>query len=202
MSDPATDTPKEPPAPRANATLRVVLKFLIPVLIFFAGAVSTLVVQRIVLGSGGDETRVISFEDWRVICPPLSEADSNCSLTSEVVPGQVQLVLNDPTLGSRLRVIVPHGVFLDPGLGFSVGDQPLKIYQYETCMPVGCFADVPLDTEMLGYLRNNMNGQVVVVPAEGSPVTVPYSLSGFSEGYDALVQERDRRGSMWSFLRG
>jgi invasion protein IalB len=178
------------------------LKVLLSVLIFFAGAATTLLVQRFVLGNGPDELRVITFDDWRVVCPPMSEEERNCSLTSEVVPGQVQLVLEDPTLGSRLRVIVPHGVFLDPGLGFSVGDQPLAIYQYETCMPAGCFAHVPLDTAMLGHLRDNMNGDVVVVPAAGSPVTVPYSLNGFGAGYDALVEEQARRNSMWNFLRG
>jgi invasion protein IalB len=194
MSETTTDAPRN--------GMGVALKVLLFVAIFFAGAVTTLLAQRLVLADGGDETRVIAFENWRVICPPTSEAELNCSLTSEVVPGQVQLVLEDPTLGSRLRVIVPHGVFLDPGLGFSVGDQPLQIYQYETCMPVGCFADVPLDTQMLTNLRNNMSGEVVVVPAAGSPVSVPYSLSGFGEGYDSLVNESERRSSMWSFLRG
>jgi invasion protein IalB len=202
MSEISTDTQSEPAAPQGRDSMRMILKFVVPVLIFLAGSASTLIVQRLFLGNAGDETRVIAFEDWRVICPPVSDTERNCSLTSEVVPGQVQLVLEDPTLGSRIRVIVPHGVSLDPGLGFSVGDQPLQIYQYETCMPVGCFADVPLDTNMLTNLRGNMSGEVVVVPATGSPVTVPYSLTGFGDGYDALVEERGRRDSMWSFLRG
>jgi invasion protein IalB len=202
MSDTTTDTPEGSYALRSSRGAMLALKVLVPVLIFFAGAATTLLVQRFVLGNGADELRVITFDDWRVVCPPMSEEERNCSLTSEVVPGQVQLVLEDPTLGSRLRVIVPHGVFLDPGLGFSVGAQPLAIYQYETCMPVGCFAHVPLDTAMLGHLRENMNGDVVVVPAAGSPVTVPYSLNGFGAGYDALVEEQARRNSMWNFLRG
>ena len=202
MSDTTTNTLEGTSSPRSRSGAAVALKYLLPVLIFFAGAATTLLVQRVALGNGADELRVITFDDWRVVCPPLSEAERNCTLTSEVVPGQVQLALEDPTLGSRLRVIVPHGVFLDPGLGFSVGDQPLQIYQYETCMPVGCFAHIPLDTEMLTNLRGNMNGDVVVVPAAGSPVTVPYSLNGFGAGFDALVQERARRNSMWNFLRG
>jgi invasion protein IalB len=51
-------------------------------------------------------------------------------------------------------------------------------------------------------LQNNMNGEVVVVPAAGTPVTVPYTLNGFSEGFDALVEERARRNSMWGLLAG
>ena len=202
MSDITTDTPRQSAAPRERSGLGTALRFLVPVLIFLAGAATTLIAQRVLLGGGGDELRMIAFNDWRVVCPPLSETERNCSLSSEVVPGQVSLTLEDPTLGSRMRVVVPHGVFLDPGLGFSVGDQPLQIYQYETCLQAGCFAHVPLDNAMLENMRSNMNGQVVVVPAAGSPVTVPYSLNGFGEGYEALVDEQARRNSMWSFLRG
>jgi len=200
MSDITTDSPHRTPGrKRGLGTLATVV---LAVVLFFAGAFTTLVVQRLAFSSGADESRIIAFDDWRVFCPPQSEAERNCTLSSEVVQGQVSLVLENPELGSRLRVLVPHGVFLDPGLGFSVGDQALQIYQYETCLQAGCFAHVPVDSAMLDLLRTNMNGQVVVVPAAGSPVSVPYSLTGFSAGYDALVQQQARRNSMWSFLRG
>jgi invasion protein IalB len=187
--------------PGSKDLTRKVLMIAVPILMFIAGAASALVGQRLILGGGADELRIISYEDWRVVCPPKSE-QANCELSSNVVPGQVSLVMDDPTLGSRLRVIVPHGVFLEPGLGFSVGDQPLQIYQFETCVQNGCFALVTIDTETLELLRSNTNGQVVVVPAAGTPVTVPYSLNGFGDGFDALVEERARRNSMWSFLAG
>lgn len=187
--------------PRSRSLGRTLLTIAVAVLIFIAGGASAIVGQRLILGAGGDELRVIAFEDWRVVCPPESD-EANCELSSNVVPGQVSLVLQDPTLGSRLRVFVPHGVFLDPGLGFSIGDQPLQIYQFETCVQNGCFALVTIDTATLELLRNNMNGEVVVVPAAGTPVTIPYSLNGFGDGYDALVQERSRRNSVWGFLAG
>ncbi len=185
------------PKPRA----RWALTLAVSVLIFLAGGATAILGQRFILGVGGDEMRIIAFEDWRVVCPPEGD-EISCELSSNVVPGQVSLVLDDPTLGSRLRVYVPHGVFLDSGLGFSIGDQSLQIYQFETCLPAGCFALVTVDTATLELLRSNENGEVVVVPAAGSPVTVPYSLNGFSEGYDALVQEEVRRNSMWRFLAG
>jgi len=202
MSDLNMGASEEAEPPRSKHLARRALTIAMAVLIFIAGGTTAILGQRLVLGGGGgDELRVIAFEDWRVVCPPRSD-EVNCELSSNVVPGQVSLVLDDPTLGSRLRVFVPHGVFLDSGLGFSIGDQPLQVYQFETCVQNGCFALVTIDTATLELLRNNMNGEVVVVPAAGSPVTVPYSLSGFSDGYDALVQERARRNSMWGFLAG
>ena len=127
---------------------RKILMIAVPVLMFIAGAVTTIVGQRLLLGSGAEEMRIITFNDWRVVCPPQSD-EAQCELSSNVVPGQVSLVVGDPTLGSRLRVIVPHGVFLEPGLGFSIGDEPLQIYQFETCVQNGCFALVTIDTATL-----------------------------------------------------
>jgi invasion protein IalB len=202
MSDLNMGASEEAEPPRSTSLARGILTIAVAVLIFIAGGATAILGQRLVLGGGaGDELRVIAFEDWRVVCPPRSD-EIDCELSSNVVPGQVSMVLDDPTLGSRLRVVVPHGVFLDSGLGFSIGDQPLQVYQFETCLQSGCFALVTIDTATLELMRNNTNGEVVVVPAAGSPVTVPYSLNGFSEGYDALVQERARRNSMWGFLAG
>jgi invasion protein IalB len=185
---------------RSANTTRTIFAIVIPVLIFIAGGATALIGERFLSGNGPEELRVIGFGDWRVVCPPKTDDTPNCSLTLEVVRDQVSLTLDNATLGSRLRVAVPHGVFLEPGLGFSVGDQPLVIHPFETCMPVGCFADVPLDTAMLELLRTNMNGAIVVVPASGSPVTIPYSLNGFADGYAALEDEQGRRNSIWSFL--
>ncbi len=202
MSDLNMGASEEAEPARSKNLTRRALTIAVAVLIFISGGATAILGQRLVFGVGvGDELRVIAFEDWRVVCPPRSD-EVDCELSSNVVPGQVTLVLDDPTLGSRLRVYVPHGVFLDSGLGFSIGDQPLRVYQFETCLQNGCFALVTIDTVTLELLRTNMNGEVVVVPAAGSPVTVPYSLNGFGEGYDALVQERARRNSIWGFLAG
>ncbi|MGY9105620.1 MAG: invasion associated locus B family protein [Alphaproteobacteria bacterium] len=201
MSDLNLGATENAEAPRSRDLVRTILMIVVPILIFVAGAATAIVGQRVLLGSAADEMRILAFEDWRVVCPPVSD-QTDCELSSNPVPGQVSLVVDDPTLGSRLRVIVPHGVFLDPGLGFSIGDQPLQVYQFETCVQTGCFALVTIDTATLELLQNNMNGEVVVVPAAGTPVTVPYTLNGFSEGFDALVEERARRDSMWGFLAG
>jgi len=99
-----------------------------------------------------------------------------------------------------MSVVVPHGVLLDEGLGFSVGDGALKVLPYETCMPAGCLVLVGLDSETLKAMKTSASGQVVVAPANGSPVTIPFSLKGFSEGFAALEEAKERRNSIWNFL--
>jgi len=71
---------------------------------------------------------------------------------------------------------------------------------YETCLPQGCLVLVGLDSETLKAMQSATNGQVVVVPGNGSPVTIPFSLKGFAQGFAALQDAKDRRTSMWNFF--
>jgi invasion protein IalB len=128
-----------------------------------------------------------------------------CTLTIEVVNQQgvlVALGMNDPT--SRLVVTVPHGIALEPGLGFSVGGEPMRIHPFETCTQVGCIAHVPVDAETLQLMRDSTEGQITVQPRTGQqqqPVNIPFSLNGFAEGHAALAREHARRtSSVWRFL--
>jgi invasion protein IalB len=99
-----------------------------------------------------------------------------------------------------MSVTVPHGVMLEAGLGFSIANEPMRVRPYEACNANGCFAFVTLDADTMKSLASNMGGQVVVVPGNGSPVTIPFSLKGFAEGYAELQRDKARRDSFFSFL--
>lgn len=176
------------------------------VLLLIAGGILALGGERL-LGGGGaaNETRVATFTDWRVVCPPYTPATPNCALTIDVLrdTGGVLLTLSllDPTIGSPLSLTVPHGVALDSGLGFAIGNEPIRVRPYETCTNMGCIALVTVDADTLKSLTGNMGGTVVVaLPGNPQPVNIPFSLRGFSEGYADLQRVRSRRGSFLSFL--
>jgi invasion protein IalB len=176
--------------------------------LMIVGGLIALLGERLVGGGGGgasNEVRVMPFQDWRVICPPTSQAGAACSLNSDVLRDTggnlMSLVLNDPAVGSSMSITVPHGVQLDAGLGFSAGDGALQVRPYETCTAAGCFAFVPVSADVLKNLQNNMGGQVVVaLPGNTQPVAINFSLRGFKEGYAALEKEKGRRGSVFGFL--
>jgi invasion protein IalB len=178
------------------------IRALIAVGLLIAGGVIALIGERL-LGSSspGNEVRVTPFQDWRVIC---SNAQGGCTLNSDVLRDTggtlVSLVINDPAPGSTLSVTVPHGVMLEAGLGFSIASEPMRVRPYEACNVAGCFAFVTMDADTLKSMTSNMNGQVVVVPGNGSPVTIPFSLKGFAEGYAELQKDKSRRDSIFSFL--
>ena len=113
----------------------------------------------------------------------------------------ILLSVNGTDEDSPLTVIVPHGVLLDPGLNFVVGDAQPLLLQYETCDANGCVALVRLDEAMLATLRGKSQGQVQVATlAQAQPVAIPFSLAGFNEGYATLQREISHRQSFLSFL--
>jgi invasion protein IalB len=144
------------------------------------------------------ELAVKPFQDWRAVCELRGNQRTNCKLMAQVARARggplLSLSVDDPTPGSSLQVMVPQGVMLDPGLGFSVGDGALRVLPYETCVPAGCMVLVPLDRNMLQALKSSNEGNVIVVPGNGPPVTIQFSLKGFAEGIAYLEQTaRDSR---------
>jgi invasion protein IalB len=178
----------------------------IVVVLLAAGGVIALAGERLFGGRiGANEVRITTFQDWRVICPPLTETTLNCALTEDVLrdTGGVLLTISmtDPAPGSTLSLTVPHGVLLEPGLGFTIGSDPVRVRPYETCTNTGCIALVTVDADTLKSLSGNMAGQVsVAAPNAQQPVNIPFSLKGFAEGYGELQRTKTRRTGIIGFL--
>jgi invasion protein IalB len=184
---------------------KVALRTGIAILLLVAGGVITLAGERLLGGPAANEVRITTFQDWRMICPPVSPATPNCALTSDVMrdTGGVLLTLSlvDPAAGSELSLTLPHGVLLDPGLGFTIGNEPTRVRPYETCTNQGCIAVVTMDADTLKSFNANMEGRIAVaIPNNPQPVVIPFSLKGFTDGYGALQRAKARRTGLFSFL--
>jgi invasion protein IalB len=195
-----------PPMWKRMLSLRSALRVALVAVLLVVGGVVALVGERVFAGPGAvNETRVKTFTDWRVICPPYNPQQPNCALTLDVLrdTGGVLLTVSmlDPAPNSSLSVTVPHGVALDAGMGFSVGSDPMRVRPFETCNATGCIALVTVDADTLRSLSTNMGGQVVVaVAGNTSPVTIPFSLNGFADGFAELQRAKASRTSFFGFL--
>jgi len=176
------------------------------VALLLAGGAIALAGERL-LGGGiaPNEVRITTFQDWRVVCPPLTAATPNCALTEDVLrdTGGVLLTIamTDPAPGSTLSLTVPHGVLLEPGMGFTIGSEPVRVRPYETCTNTGCVVLVTVDADTLKSLSVNMAGQIsVAAPNAQQPINIPFSLKGFAEGYGELQRTKTRRTGVIGFL--
>jgi invasion protein IalB len=195
-----------PPMWKRMLSVRSALRVALVAVLLVVGGVVALIGERFLAGPGAtNETRVKTFTDWRVICPPYNPQQPNCALTLDVLrdTGGVLLTVSmlDPAPNSSLSVTVPHGVALDAGMGFSVGSDPMRVRPFETCNNTGCIALVTADADTLRSLSTNMSGQVVVaVAGNTSPVTIPFSLNGFADGFAELQRAKASRTGFFSFL--
>ena len=205
MSEVISPTISSKPVSRRWNVRRILAISGLAVLLLVAGGVITLLGQGLLGGGSPNETRVTTFSDWRLVCPPVTPATPNCALTTEVMRDTggtfLTLSMTDPKPGSTLSLTVPHGVMLEPGIAFTVGNEPARVRPYETCTNVGCIALVTVDADLLKALEANMNGQVsVAAPNNPQPLAIPFSLKGFAEGYGALERASARRTGFFSFL--
>jgi len=194
---------------RRMFSVRTALRGALVLVLLLVGGVLALIAERLIVGAGGgaapNETRVTTFTDWRVICPPYNPAQPNCALTLDVLreTGGVLLTVSmlDPAPNSQLSITVPHGVALDAGMGFAVGSDPMRVRPFETCNNTGCIALVTADADTLRSLSASTGGQVTVaVAGTTQPVNIPFSLNGFAAGYAELQRAKERRTSFFGFL--
>jgi invasion protein IalB len=175
------------------------------VVFMVVGGVVALLGQHFLAGSAKNEMSIKRFQDWRVVCTPADDKGQGggCRLEATIARSDggalLSLAIEDTAPGSQMSIVVPHGVLLDPGLGFSIGDGSLKVLPYETCVPQGCMVMVGLDSETIKSMRAAQSGQVVVVPGNGQPITIPFSLKGFNEGLEGL-EDAKSGGSMFGIF--
>ena len=187
---------------KAMGSMGIAIRAAIAAGLLIAGGVIALVGERLFSSPvPGNEVRVSTYEDWRLVC---SNQQGGCTINHDVLRDTggtlVSIVLDNPAAGSMLAITVPHGVLLEAGLGFSIANEPMRVRPFEACNAAGCFAFVTVDADTLKSMQTNMEGQVVVAPGNGTPVTIPFSLKGFAEAYTELQRQTSKSGSFFSFL--
>ena len=205
MSEAISQAIRSKPLSRGWSARRIAIVSGLAVLLLVAGGLITVLGQRLLGAGSANEVRIMTFQDWRVICPAVTATTPNCALSSDVMrdTGGVLLTLSmtDPAPGSSLSLTVPYGVMLDPGIAITIGNEPMRLRPYETCTNAGCIALVTVDADTLKALQSSMGGQVsVAAPNNTQPVNIPFSLKGFAQGYGSLIREHSRRTGFFSFL--
>ena len=138
------------------------------------------------------EDRLI--EDWTLRCQPATESQPRtCYMVQGAVAregGQRLLQVAVGRFGTeRLLgaiISVPIGVRLPPGISLWADDRKLWKYPFERCTPGGCQVHTVLHEELLQSLKTGLVGRVTFQDAAGQPITVDFSLKGFTAALSEL----------------
>ncbi|MEM1065773.1 MAG: invasion associated locus B family protein [Pseudomonadota bacterium] len=85
-------------------------------------------------------------------------------------------------------IITPLETLLTEQVTIAIDSDPAKRYPFSFCTPVGCFARIGLTGDDLAAMRRGIEGRLRIVPAAAPDrqVVVALSLTGFTDGFNAL----------------
>jgi invasion protein IalB len=135
-----------------------------------------------------------TYGEWQMRCetPAGAQADQ-CALVQSVQaedkPDITLIVVALKTADKKsrlLRVIAPLGVLLPSGLGLKIDQTDVGRAGFVRCTPTGCIAEVVMDDELIGKLRNGQSATFIVFQTPEEGIGIPITLQGFGAGFDQL----------------
>ncbi len=176
------------------------------VLCLLAGLTVGWIIHALVSPPGRTAT-IATYGKWTLSCPPYNQSKTGCTLALPIIDKgsgatAATLMMGHAPDGMKLAVTVPLSVFLVPGVGLSVGTDPMRPYHYDTCTLQGCVAAVPVDDKLLASLRSAKQAKLeFAMPSkDNKPYAVTFPLDGFVDGDDAFKKDEAMRHSWWRRL--
>jgi invasion protein IalB len=132
--------------------------------------------------------------DWQIRCEtPAGAQNEQCALMQSVTAedrpnvGLTVIVLKTSDQKSKLmRVVAPLGVLIPSGLGLKIDNTDVGRAGFVRCLPNGCIAEVVMDDNLIGKLRNGQTSTFIIFQTPEEGIGFPMSLKGFGEGFDQL----------------
>ncbi len=138
------------------------------------------------------------FSSWQLRCVRTEDGKDPCQLYQLLSDGDGNSVAEfnifplpeGQQAVAGANVITPLETLLTASLRLAVdGGQP-KRYPYSFCSQIGCFSRIGLTAEEVALFRKGAAATITIVPAAAPDETVELglSLSGFTAGFNALVE--------------
>lgn len=127
---------------------------------------------------------------WTKLCQP---ADANsketCGITQQLIAetGQVLAVvtvIEEKGAQRLMRIAVPFGMLLQPGLRVVIDQNaPIEV-KYTICGQGGCLADMEAKDDFIASLKKGKTLLVQMINHMGRTVNITFPLNDFGKSYD------------------
>ena len=135
--------------------------------------------------------------NWQLNCRPAGEAQElRCEASQTVTvqsSGQTLLVAqvmpwtqDGAAAPWLLRFQLPHGLEIPAGVAMAIDDAAMPAPVIQTSSQAGVYARAPLDDALLAAMRKGKLMTVGLTALNGSALTVPVSLNGFTAVFGKL----------------
>jgi invasion protein IalB len=151
-------------------------------------------------GARAQQSTAATYEDWTLRCsmsastPPQKscEIEQLSHLQNKEQPFS-RVAIPRPPKGEPviLAVQVPVNVWLATGIRIEIGGKDAGLSApFTRCGPAGCFASIKLnDAAVQTFRAGTAPAAIVFANVAQQPVTIPLSLKGFNQAFDALGRE-------------
>ena len=138
------------------------------------------------------QMQTLDKTDWTKICPkapPGSKAlcmTTRDFTTAQNQPPPVALAIYDVKGEDAriLRILLPVGLLLKPGIRLAVDKGPMIEGSFQFCMPNGCFAEARVNGKALAEMKKGTDLNIVAKGMANNEVTFALPLAGFGKGFD------------------
>ena len=139
-----------------------------------------------------------TFGDWELRCVQANETAEICQLYqlmkdadgNSVAEFNIFPLPEGQEAVAGANIVTPLETLLTASLRLAVDNGQAKRYPYSFCSQVGCFSRIGLTADEIAGFQRGAAATVTIVPAAAPNETVglTLSLSGFTAGYNALVE--------------
>ena len=159
------------------------MKFLIPFLFLFLPlhADNHILIQE-------------NFEAWQFACVK-EQSQKICDLrelvvdpSTEEVVSYLSITINPDNL-TQMQIAFPHAVNLKNPIKLQIDDKEALDLSYAYCNQSACFVAEIIAENFVNLFKEGNQLNVKVLLLDNREATITYSLSGFTAGYERLVQE-------------
>jgi invasion protein IalB len=144
-----------------------------------------------------------TFGDWQLRCVRAGDDAEICQLYqlmrddagNSVAEFNIFPLPEGQQAAAGANIVTPLETLLTANLRLAVDSGQAKRYPYSFCSQVGCFSRIGLTAEEVAAFRAGAAATVTIVPAAAPNETVELtlSLSGFTAGYNALIEIENER---------
>jgi len=142
-----------------------------------------------------------TFEDWRFRCVRTPEGQQDpCQLYqliedsggNSVAEITVIPLPQQQDAEAGVTIVTPLGTLLTAGLQLSIDGGEAASYPFRLCNQAGCVVQFGLSENDLAAFKRGAAANIAIAPAQApdQSIALSASLSGFTAGYQALLDRR------------
>ena len=137
---------------------------------------------------------VKEFKDWTVRCYPVASASPCEMIELRVAKKTGQRILGVliayvPARDAHImQISVPLGIAIQNGLVINADTYKSPVLKYRRCDQMGCYVEAAIGSDVIGQIGKATKAQAEIVTVDGRKFNLAFSLDGFTEAHNALVE--------------